>query len=184
MGWCPNQADFHTFIVHPHAPLRSVPPGLRLYLYRYTHEDIDQLFSILSRFLKGIGRVVDPLQFDADLKAAMKERPACFEHISSVFDWINFLKPSLRTPVPVGIQHSKLGEETLVPHTFWFHKRSRDGCVVMHFKERSADSVWLPPLQAHASPLVTDPEGIEFLDPGCPPRDPLACTPCEMEFVV
>jgi hypothetical protein len=153
-------------------------------LVGHTHEDIDQLFSILSRFLKGIGRVVDPLQFDADLKAAMKERPACFEHISSVFDWIGFLKPSLRTPVPVGIQHSKLGEETLVPHTFWIHKRSRDGCVVMHYKERSADSVWLPPLQAHASPLVTDPEGIEFLDPGCPPRDPLACTPCEMEFVV
>ena len=153
----------------------------------HTHEDIDQVFSILSRFLKGIERVVDPGQFDADLKAAMKDRPARFEQILSVFDWINFLKPSLRTgtELPVGIQHAKVGDETLVPHTFWIHKRSRDGCVVLHYKERSADSVWLPPLAKDASgALVTDPEGIEFLNPDRPLLDPLVTTPHEMEFVV
>ena len=149
----------------------------------HTHEDIDQVFSILSRFLKGIGRVVDPVQFDADLKAAMGDRPAHFENMWSVFDWINFLKPSLRTPTPVGIQHAKVGNETLVPHTFWIHKRSRDGCVVLHYKELSADAVWLPPLVPNASPLLTDPDGIEFLNPDVPPPDPLVCTPCELEFV-
>ena len=153
----------------------------------HTHEDIDQVFSILSRFLKRVGRVVDPVQFDADLKAAMGDRPASFSNIWSVFDWIGFLKPSLRKPTPVGIQHAHLktstGAETLVPHTFWIHKRSSDGVVVLHYKELSADAVWLPPLVPNASPLVTDPNGIEFLNPDVPPPDPLVCTPCEMELV-
>ena len=154
----------------------------------HTHEDIDQVFSILSRFLKGIGRVADPAQFDADLKAAMGDRPAHFENIWCTFDWIKFLKPSLRTPAPVGIQHANLrtadGVVTLVPHIFWIHKRSCDGCVVLHYKELSADPVWLPPLVPNASPLVTDPNGIEFLNPNVAPPDPILCTPCEMEFEV
>ena len=155
----------------------------------HTHEDIDQVFSILSRFLKGIGRVADPAQFDADLKAAMGDRPAHFENMWCVFDWIKFLKPSLRTPPPVGIQHANLrtvdgAVVTLVPHTFWIHKRSCDGVVVLHYKELSADPVWLPPLVPNASPLVTDPNGIEFLNPNVAPPDPFLCKPCEMEFEV
>jgi hypothetical protein len=155
----------------------------------HTHEDIDQVFSILSRFLKGIGRVADPAQFDADLKAAMGDRPAHFENMWCVFDWIKFLKPSLRTPPPVGIQHANLrtvdgAVVTLVPHTFWIHKRSCDGIVVLHYKELSADPVWLPPLVPNASPLVTDPNGIEFLNPNVAPPDPFLCKPCEMEFEV
>jgi hypothetical protein len=73
---------------------------------------------------------------------------------------------------------------TLVPHIFWIHKRSCDGCVVLHYKELSADPVWLPPLVPNASPLVTDPNGIEFLNPNVAPPDPFLCTPCETEFEV
>ena len=73
-----------------------------------------------------------------------------------------FLRPSLRTPLPTGIQHSDVGTETLVPHTFWIHKRASDGVVVLHYKEFAADAVWMPPLVKNASPLVMDPAGIEF----------------------
>ena len=156
---------------------------LSFLLVGHTHEDIDQVFSVLSRFLKSIGRVVDPKQFESDLKAAMQARPATFERILSVFAWDSFLRPSLRTSLPVGIQHSKIGDETLVPHTFWIHKRP-DGQVVFHYKELAADPVWLPPLVPNATPLVTDPQGIEFLDPSCPLPDPLVTPPTEMEFVV
>ena len=83
----------------------------------------------------------------------------------------------------MGIQHATVGEDILVPHSFWIHKRARDGCVVLHYKELSADNVWLPPLVRNSSPLVTDPEGIEFLNPNCPPVDPMVCTPCEMKLV-
>lgn len=157
---------------------------LSFLLVGHTHEDIDQLFSILSRFLKGVGRVVDPEQFEVDLKAAMGNRPAHFEHILSVFDWSNFLRPSLCNPPPVGIQHSVVGEETLVPHTFWIHRRASDGVVVLHYKELAADAVWLPPLVPNACPLVTDPAGIEFLTPDCPIPDPLMTTPVEMDLKV
>ena len=68
----------------------------------HTHEDIDQVFSVLSRFIKAIGRVVDPIQFDEELSAAMENRLAHFEHVLSILDWDGFLRPSLISPVPVG----------------------------------------------------------------------------------
>ena len=55
---------------------------------------------------------------------------------------------------------------------------------MLHYKELSADPVWLPPLVPNASPLVTDPNGIEFLNPNVAPPDPFLCKPCEMEFEV
>lgn len=114
----------------------------------------------------------------------MGNRPAHFEQILSVFDWANFLRPSLCNPPPVGIQHSVVGEETLVPHTFWIHRRASDGVVVFHYKELAADAVWLPPLVRNACPLVTDPAGIEFLTPDCPIPDPLMTTPVEIDLKV
>ena len=150
----------------------------------HTHEDIDQLFSVLSRFLKRIGHVVDPQQFVQELHAAMGTRHAVIQQIVTVFDWNKFLKPSLHTGsrLPVGIQHSHIGDETFVPHSFWIHKRASDGQVVLHYKEFAADPVWLPPVTANADPLVTDPQGIEFVDPSSPLPDPLVRPPNECEL--
>ena len=42
----------------------------------HTHEDIDQIFSTLSRFIKGIGCIADPQQFSEEVAAAMEKRLA------------------------------------------------------------------------------------------------------------
>jgi hypothetical protein len=147
----------------------------------HTHEDIDQLFSTLSRWIKNVGRVMTPAQFATELKEAMKKRPVVFQQVESVLDWDSYLRPSLVSPVPVGIQRAAFDDDTLVPHTFWIHKRE-DGTVVLHYKEFAADEVWLPSRVAGADPLVTDPAGIEIFNPACPPPDPATKTPTQASF--
>jgi hypothetical protein len=115
------------------------------------------------------------------MAAAMEKRLACFENVLSVFDWNAFLRPSLIDPVPVGIQHAHFGEETLVPHTFWIHRRQRDGKVVIHYKEFSADEVWLPSKKG-SEPMVSDPDGMEIFKSTTPPPDPAHVTPSEVVF--
>ena len=106
------------------------------------------MFSVLSRFLKQLGHVLDPQQFEAELREAMqKSAKATFSNVLSVLDWDTYLKPSLRKKVPEGIQHANFEEanQTKVPHTFWIHKRASDKRVVLHYKELAADPIWLPP---------------------------------------
>jgi hypothetical protein len=69
-----------------------------------------------------------------------------------------------------------------VPHTFWLHKRESDGTVVMHYKQFSADEVWLPPQVIGATPLITDPQGIEIFKPSHPPPDPALVPPKQCVF--
>jgi hypothetical protein len=147
----------------------------------HTHEDIDQIFSTLSRFIKGIGCIADPQQFSEEMAAAMEKRLARFEHVFSVFDWNSFLRPSLISPVPVGIQHANFEHETLVPHTFWIHRRARDGKVVVHYKEFSADEIWLPSVKG-SDPKVSDQDGFEIFKSSTPPPDPAHVTPSEVVF--
>ncbi len=53
---------------------------------------------------------------------------------------------------------------------------------MLHYKEFSADEVWLPPVTPGATPLVTDPQGIEIFARGTPPPDPEVNPPVEAEF--
>ena len=143
------------------------------------------MFSVLSRFLKQLGHVVDPQQFETELREAMqKSAKATFSNVLSVLDWDTYLKPSLRKKVPEGIQHANFEEanQTKVPHTFWIHKRASDKRVVLHYKELAADPIWLPPLATGGGPLVTDPDGIELFEPGFEPKDPAQVAPQEKEF--
>ena len=151
-------------------------------LVGHTHEDIDQLFSVLSRFFKRFGNqssIMTPQQFQEEMRLAMSGRPAVIETIDMVLGWDELLRPSLVHPAPVGIQHANLKEETLVPHTFWIHRRP-DGEVVFHYKELSADKVWLPPQDPNSNVWVTDPDGIQLF--GQAPPDPMVSPPKAVEL--
>ena len=56
------------------------------------------------------------------------------------------------------------------------------GVSVFHYKELSAHTVWLPSIDPDATPLVTNPEGIELFDSA--PIDPVDATsmPAEVEL--
>ena len=53
-----------------------------------------------------------------------------------------------------------------------------DGEVVLHYKEFSAQPVWMPPINPEADPLVTDPDGIVLFS--APPPDPIMSPPAEI----
>ena len=158
-------------------------------LVGHTHEDIDQLFSRLTAYLREKhGNVWTPQQFQAAMKVCLSGDPAYVETVETVLDWTGFLTPHLRTPAPVGIQHTEVEVETekgtvekvkLVPHTFWIHKRD-DGKVVLHYKELCADTIWYPPIDVYAKPQKTDPAGIVLFD--TPPPDPMTTPPKEVEL--
>jgi hypothetical protein len=168
----------------------------------HTHEDIDQLFSVLSRYLKKLGKVMGPSEFQSELQNAMhaSSRTAHFELLQAVIDWDSYLRPHLVHPAPTGIQHADLSGESKkskkgkqsgegssapggeadvrVPHLFWIHRRS-DETVVLHYKELAAHSVFLPKVRG-SDPAVTDPEGIVLF--GSPPGDPMVDPPKECEL--
>ena len=159
---------------------------LSFLLVGHTHEDIDQLFSVLSRYLKRLGKVMGPNEFQDELHNAMHaaKRPAIIERIECLLDWDTHLFPHLVKPAPTGIQHATLGTkedgdvEVEVPHLFWIHRRS-DGVVVLHYKELAAHPVFLPKVRG-SDPPVTDPEGIVLF--GSPPPDPMVSPPTECEL--
>ena len=109
-------------------------------------------------------------------------------------DWIRFLRPHLVSPLPTGMQHATMPWDmngdgsnsasatvTKSPHTFKISKRA-DGKVVLHYKELSADAIWLPGLPTDA-PTYTNPEGILLFSAiDGPPCDPLA-SGVEVPFV-
>ena len=171
----------------------------------HTHEDIDQLFSVLSRYLKKIGKVMGPSEFQSELQNALyaSERTAHLELLQAVIDWDAYLRPHLVDPAPVGIQHADLSgeskkskaggkstegssadgaaetqKEVRIPHLFWIHRRS-DETVVLHYKEFAAHSVFLPKKRG-SDPAVTDPDGIVLF--GSPPGDPMVTPPKECEL--
>lgn len=135
----------------------------------HTHEDIDQLFSKVSRYFRARGRIMTPQEFLRELKNAMREAPVDISTVTSVADWSSHLRPFLMSPIPSGLQHATVEEEVLVPHTFWIHRRQSDGVVVFHYKELSTDKIWLPPLDRNAEVWETDPDGIELFSR--PPPD-------------
>ena len=63
----------------------------------HAHEDIDQLFSVLSRYLKKVGKVMGPSEFQSELQNAMHAslRTAHFELLEAVIDWDAYLRPHL-----------------------------------------------------------------------------------------
>ena len=135
----------------------------------HTHEDIDQLFSKVSRYFRARGRIMTPQEFLRELKNAMREAPVDISTVTSVADWSSHLRPFLMSPIPSGLQHATVEEEVLVPHTFWIHRRQSDGVVVFHYKELSTDKILLPPLDRNAEVWETDPDGIELFSR--PPTD-------------
>lgn len=160
----------------------------------HTHEDIDQLFSVISRYFKKRQQIRTPQQFEQEMRSALAAQPAHISSIQAVLEWDKFLLPHLVKPTPTGIQHAHLptgqavevqGEnsegaiDTREPHTFWIHKRESDGTVVLHYKERRVHPVWLPARDRNdeADALVTDPEGIVLF--GTPPPDPMVTPPTE-----
>ena len=170
---------------------------LSFLLVGHTHEDIDQLFSVISRYFKSLGQIASPAEFDAAAKHAMRNLQADVSHIEAVLEWDKALLPCMVKPRPQGIQHASLptgaaaaaaapstemqagpstaaASEVREPHTFWIHRRS-DGTVVLHYKERSTHAVWLPPVDPAAEPLVTSEDGIVLF--ASPPPDPMVNPP-------
>ena len=202
-------ARTHTHIcVHVHACIHTHMHAqviLSFLIVGHTHEDIDQLFSVLSRYLKKIGKVMGPSEFQSELQNALyaSERTAHLELLQAVIDWDAYLRPHLVDPAPVGIQHADLSgeskkskaggkstegssvdgaaetqKEVRIPHLFWIHRRS-DETVVLHYKEFAAHSVFLPKKRG-SDPAVTDPDGIVLF--GSPPGDPMVTPPKECEL--
>jgi hypothetical protein len=173
---------------------------LSFLLVGHTHEDIDQLFSVLSRYLKKLGKVMGPHEFQTELANALhKQSGATIELMHTVLDWDSYLRPHLVHPAPSGIQHADLSgkskmekkaeklagidpeaeDEVRVPHLFWIHRRS-DDVVVLHYKELAAHSVFLPKMQG-SDPAETNPEGIVLFR--TPPPDPMTdAPPTEMQL--
>ena len=159
---------------------------LSFLLVGHTHEDIDQLFSVLSRYLKRLGKVMGPNEFQDELQNATRaaQRPATIERIECLLSWDTYLFPHLVKPPPAGIQHATLStkedpeKEVAVPHLFWIHRRS-DGVVVLHYKELAAHPIFLPKVRSSDPPL-TDPEGIVLFR--TPPPDPMVAPPAECEL--
>ena len=149
-------------------------------LVGHTHEDIDQLFSVLSRYLKRLKHVMTPDEFQECMASSMASRSAVVQPMLAVFDWSHQLRSRLVDPLPTGIQHTMLHGEQKArsPHSFWIHKRA-DGVVVLHYKERSAHTVWLPGLPSE-KPTATNPEGIVLF--AIAPPDPMVAPPSEVEL--
>lgn len=182
---------------------------LSFLLVGHTHEDIDQLFSIISRYFRKLFRILTPNSFRTEVCNALAKQPCHFEQMSTVLDWSSHLRPHLVHPMPKGLARATLPwdgteehvvssgggsdggssgagshgsrSEVRVPRTFWIHRRA-DGVVVMHYKELSTDLVWLPslPQSAPDAPLVTDPDGIVLF--GSAPPDPMSNPPKEVEL--
>jgi hypothetical protein len=158
----------------------------------HTHEDIDQLFSVISQFFRKLTHVLTPQQFQQEIAAALGTQRVKVAPITAVLKWTDFLLPCLVRPLPTGIQHATLLQEEGVagqygdqkvrsPHTFWIHRRA-DRTVVLHYKEFCVDPVWLPSLpRPDGGPLVTDEEGIELFQ--TPPPDPMTTPPTEAELI-
>lgn len=107
-------------------------------------------------------------------------------------------------PLPKGLQHATvpraegsaaaaaaraaaataagLDTETLSPHTFWIHRDSH-GAVILHYKELSTDSLWLPSKDSLMREIC--PEGIRIFsgqqESQLPP-DPMTRLPDEAEL--
>lgn len=161
-------------------------------LVGHTHEDIDQMFSVISRFFRTLPPLEGktPQAFVREMVASLEDRfDVSAQPMMCTAAWSEQLTP-LRNPSITGIQHrclQCLGEEEVTddadaddvraPHTFRITKR-KDGQVVLHYKELAAQSVWLPPIDPKATPLVTDPEGMVMFD--TPPPDPMQSPPTEV----
>tara|TARA_B110001452_G_scaffold156267_1_gene130110 strand:- start:498 stop:2438 length:1941 start_codon:yes stop_codon:yes gene_type:complete len=155
----------------------------------HTHEDIDQLFSVIARHFRSIEQITTPSQFEVELQEALALQEPVLEPIKAVLDWASWLEPHIVSPRPVGIQHAvlPLGDEddnmavdTRSPHTFHIH-RNPAGNVVLHYKELCTHSTWLPAV-ANSSPFRTDPEGIVLFQ--SPPPDPMVNPPQEAPFAL
>ena len=108
-------------------------------LVGHTHEDIDALFSVISRFFRQIpNHAIEgktPQSFQAEMAAALAERfVAECDTMESVLNWDDYLQPH-KHPGTSGIQHVDIDAEpeagARAPHRFWIHRRERDGAVGM-----------------------------------------------------
>ena len=108
-------------------------------LVGHTHEDIDALFSVISRFFRQIpNHAIEgktPQSFQAEMAAALAERfVAKCDTMESVLNWDDYLQPH-KHPGTSGIQHVDIDAEpeagAQAPHRFWINRRERDGAVGM-----------------------------------------------------
>ena len=156
-------------------------------LVGHTHEDIDWIFSIISRFFRAlqVSEALTPQTFEQNMRDSLDQKfDVLTSQMLSVVNWTTYLSPSLHAGI-TGIQHRLLEadseEETArSPRTFWIHRRPTDGVVVLHYKEYCQHPTWLPPLDPTATPLKTNPEGIEIFRRETPPPDPMQTPPPEV----
>lgn len=158
-------------------------------LVGHTHEDIDALFSVISRHFRQIpGHSVEgktPQSFQEEMGAALAQRFVAECHImESVLDWDGYLRPHLHRGTS-GMAHVDLEAEpesgARAPHRFWIHRREKDGAVVLHYKELDTHPIWLPSIDPSAETLVSNPDGIELF--ASPPPDPMGGSlPSEVEL--
>ncbi|XP_063954176.1 uncharacterized protein LOC135153857 [Lytechinus pictus] len=122
----------------------------------HTHEDIDQRFSCISRSLKHRdARTLPELQrviVDSMPKMSVKAL-----RLGQVFDIKTWLEPYLN---PIS-QHS-------AQHAFRL-TRSKDGPVLLHYKQWNQDPDWLPLANEDQIPVfISDEDGKMKLPPGNP----------------
>ena len=178
---CWTMLAFFAMMVH-HSYVSEV--FFSFLLVGHTHEDIDQFFSSLSKFLKrDLTRVTTPSKFQEGIQQAMGNRAyGLIEPIDSVFDWIKWFEPYLLDTGDraVGIHEAYVDDEIHKPHHFWIHKKP-SGDVVFHYKELATDPVWLPSTNPDEV-KVSDPNGIPIFKR--PPPDPMmeGASPREAPF--
>ena len=159
-------------------------------LVGHTHEDIDQLFSSLSRYIKSKMAIMDPIQFREQVKAGCGTRKYDYTDLYAVRDWTEFTKDYRNTSI-VGIQKAifESGDKR-APHLFKLELNDKDN-VGLWYKEFSTDPVWLPPADSNipVCEWTSSDTGINLFstESGLPP-DPFvpgaACVPDWVDFYV
>ena len=136
------------------------------------------MFSVGSRYLyQGIQRILSPSEWAQALRTAYSCLQATFTTVKSANDWSTFFGLTKDAPacrvgdILHGIGSTRAmgdSEEAQLPRcpkAFWIHRVGKR--VVLHYKEYSADPVWMPFLRDPNSgeviePKTTDPQGIDL----------------------
>jgi len=76
----------------------------------HTHEDIDQLFSVIARFFRSLPdrSVTTPQQYMSEVAGSVSRQRAEVSAIEAVLEWDQWLHPHLVSPLPTGLARTKL----------------------------------------------------------------------------
>ena len=159
-------------------------------LVGHTHEDIDQLFSTLSRHIKSKMAIMDPIQFQQQVRDGCGTRQCDYSDLYAVRDWTDFTKEYRNVSI-TGIQKAFFENgDKRAPHLFKLQLNDIDE-VGIWYKEFSTDPIWLPPADSNipVCQWTSSDTGINlFSKDSGPPPDPFGpaatCGPNWVDFYV